>query len=126
MRNRAKCKLCKEIIESFHEFDYVSCKCDEIAIDGGTTRYRAYAKNWDNFVRIDDYDNEIKPEILEKGSIVEPVDDHRPVKKEDWLFMLKSMADNLEKLPDHAMAQPISHYDFYSLINLLHEILKNN
>ena len=35
MRNRAKCKLCSSVIESYHRYDEVSCKCGEINISGG-------------------------------------------------------------------------------------------
>lgn len=59
MRNRAKCKLCEEIIESFHQFDYVSCDCGEISIDGGEYTFGASAKNFANFLRIDDNDKEV-------------------------------------------------------------------
>lgn len=35
LRNRAKCLKCGEIIESKHRHDYVTCKCGNLAVDGG-------------------------------------------------------------------------------------------
>ncbi len=35
LRNAAQCALCKDIIESKHRHDFVSCKCGEIFVDGG-------------------------------------------------------------------------------------------
>ena len=35
VRNRARCKLCNDIIESKYRHDFVSCKCGAIFIDGG-------------------------------------------------------------------------------------------
>ena len=34
-RNRCQCDECKDIIESTHVHDYVTCKCGAIAVDGG-------------------------------------------------------------------------------------------
>ena len=46
MRNRAKCKLCKNIIESKYEGDNVHCECGEISIDGGNERLSCASLNW--------------------------------------------------------------------------------
>lgn len=40
MRNRAQCRICKEIIESTYRHDWVSCKEGHIFIDGGTDYQR--------------------------------------------------------------------------------------
>ena len=40
IRNRAKCNLCNEIIESEFRHDYVQCKCGAIAVDGGKAYLR--------------------------------------------------------------------------------------
>ena len=34
-RNRARCKVCGDEIQSRHRHDYVACKCGKIAVDGG-------------------------------------------------------------------------------------------
>ena len=35
IKNSIKCKHCKDVIESKHVHDYVSCKCGKVAADGG-------------------------------------------------------------------------------------------
>jgi hypothetical protein len=49
IRNRAQCLNCGDVIESVHHHDYVSCNCNEIAVDGGRAYLRASAKNLANF-----------------------------------------------------------------------------
>ena len=34
-RNRAKCLLCGDIIESTHVHDFVTCGCGNLSVDGG-------------------------------------------------------------------------------------------
>jgi len=33
--NRVRCKRCGDIIESKHRYDFVWCRCQAIAVDGG-------------------------------------------------------------------------------------------
>lgn len=40
-RNRARCRLCGDEIESVHRHDYRACGCGAIAVDGGTDYHRA-------------------------------------------------------------------------------------
>lgn len=44
IRNKAKCLLCNDEIESKHGHDYVKCNCGRLAVDGGT-RYLARTYN---------------------------------------------------------------------------------
>ena len=76
MRNRAKCKLCGDIIESFHEFDHVICKCDQIAISGGQVKYECAARSFDNFLRIDDEGNQIVPSVVVDVKTAKIISDH--------------------------------------------------
>ena len=114
MINRAKCKLCESIIESFCEGDYVECKCGEIAVDGGD-KLRCSAKDFKNFLRVDDEGNEIVVHVREPGKQT----------KEDFLKMLEEMIKNIENLPTHAMTAPINHYDFVATLILLLNIFKS-
>lgn len=41
IRNAAQCRKCKDVIESVHRHDFVSCKCGAIFIDGGREYFRA-------------------------------------------------------------------------------------
>lgn len=133
MRNRAKCKLCFSVIESFHAQDYVFCKCGEIAIDGGEHSYKTYAKDWSNFLRVDDKDNEFPITVIDKDSkekMPEEVQEPQPslperLSREEQIDMLDSMLKNIENLPPQAMSLPINHYDFYSFMILISSILRN-
>lgn len=40
VKNKAKCKLCGDIIESTHRHDFKYCKCGAIAVDGGVDYLR--------------------------------------------------------------------------------------
>jgi hypothetical protein len=127
MRNRAKCKLCKNIIESKHLHDYVTCPCGEISIDGGSGGgyIRSSARDPNNLVYVDDEDNEIliqsgcKPDEEVKSEEISS----KPTKKE-MMDMLHDMAMNIEKLPDHAKFTSVTHVDFQMLILLLESILR--
>lgn len=44
MVNKAKCKLCGDIIESTYRHDFKYCKCGEIFVDGGSDYLRRGAK----------------------------------------------------------------------------------
>lgn len=125
MKNRAKCKLCQAVIESYHPQDYVSCSCGEIAIDGGLDYFKVVAKDYSNFLRIDDEGNEIVVKVKEKEEVADPLHiDSKPT-KEDLLKMLDELYNSIDALPAHAKTSPITHYDFGSLISLLSLILKH-
>ena len=128
MKNRAKCKLCGEILESFHRYDYVSCKCGEIAIDGGQDYFRCSAKDWRNFVRVDDFDNEIPVKIEGEPEVEEnrPSETPQKLTKRERLDILDQMIKNFENLPSNAMLLPINHYDFCSFMLLVRSILSED
>lgn len=118
MKNRAKCKKCNDIIESFHSTDYVTCKCGEITVDGGDAM-RCAAYDWNNFLRVDDEGNEIVPEI--KDDDVKRLDIHnnkKPTKKE-LLDMLADIAETYQKLPQVAKNSYITNYELESVLLLL-------
>lgn len=114
MRNRAKCKLCDSIIESKHDRDMCECNCGEISVMGGS-KLGCSAKNWNNFLRVDDEDNVIVPTIKEK--LPAPT-------KEDLLAALDEMINRIEEMPQNAMVVAINHYDFVSLLMLLSSIFR--
>ncbi len=126
MRNRAKCKLCKSIIESFHSTDYVMCKCGEIIVDGGNSM-RCGANNFDNFLRIDDKDNEIVPKILSGDTIKQDLIDKNTKKPDraELMKMLEYMIGNMEDLPKQALETYVTHYDLMSALMLLSAILRS-
>lgn len=125
MKNRAKCKLCNSIIESFHRYDHVTCKCGEISVDGGTDEMRSYVKNWNNFLRIDDNGNEI---IVQVKDVKEPITDmpkHKPTKKE-LMEMLEDMIKSYDNLPAHAMQAPVTNYDLSACLLLILSIFRED
>lgn len=107
VRNRAQCKLCGDIIESFHHHDYVTCKCGEISVDGGLAYSKCSAMHWENFLRIDDEGNVIIPVIIEKDiDKVQDIEDKAefpPPTKAELLVKLGQELEELEKLPSNAL-----------------------
>lgn len=120
MKNRAKCRLCQSIIESFHSTDYVLCKCGEIAVDRGDA-LRCYAKDFTNFLRIDDDGNEI---IVKMKEDVKPLDIGNKMTRTDLLSMLDEMIKSYERLPQNALYEPVTHSDLVSALLLLSSILR--
>lgn len=125
MRNRARCKLCGEIIESFHSTDYMMCKCGEIAVDCGNGM-KCFARDFDNFLRIDDEGNEIVPKVIENTSDVKPLDkDAKKPSRADLMQMLSDMTKTIESLPREALNTYVTHYDLLSALLLLSAILRS-
>lgn len=122
MRNRAKCKLCNNVIESFHHTDYVICECSEIALDGGEA-LKCYAKDWNNFIRIDDDNKEVPIKISDEIK-PEPIN-VKPLYKEEALKALQNMIDSYESLPSHALSAPASNYDILATLLLVSAIFKS-
>ena len=125
MKNRAKCRKCQSIIESFHEFDYVSCKCGEIAITGGLTRYEVSAKDYANFLRIDDLGNEIVVSVKEMPSDNGFSEDiSKKTTKKEVLDMLDEYVKYIEGMPDHAKSSAATLSDLSSLTTLLISVFR--
>lgn len=120
MRNRAKCKLCNDLIESFHRHDYVACGCGEISLVGGLDYLGCGAKNWCNFLRVDDEGKEITVQVVEKR------EDIAREEQSSVLELIEGMIKGLEGLPQTAMETPITHYDFHSILLLLRRMTKEN
>src|SRR6266851_2274887 len=120
MRNRAKCKLCEDIIESKHRHDYVSCICGEISVDGGQDLQRCRANNFENFPIVDDGDNLIEPKGWEKEEC--KINLPKPARQEK-LKILDEMIKSIENLPPQALYAPISHADFRALLLCLSSIM---
>lgn len=137
MRNRAKCRLCGDIIESYHKHDFVACSCKEISVDGGCDSPIGHAKNFINYLSIDDSGAEFPVEPLEslesskkstkqeeKDEKIKEEEPEKPTRS-DLLQELNLMIKNIENLPSHVMTLPINHYDFCSALLLLSAILRS-
>ena len=122
MRNRAKCDLCKEVLESFTRQDYVECKCGAIAISGGQYALNVFAKDFNNVRRIDDLGNEIIPKVQDKEK-AEDIESPKPNYK-DLLDMLDNMIKSYEDLPQGALSAPASNCDLLSALLLFSALFK--
>jgi hypothetical protein len=119
MRNRAKCKLCKSVIESFLVNDFVSCQCGEISISGGNSdNFLCEAKDWSNFLRIDDEGNEVIVKVVEKNEKKES-----PVTLDDLFHELDLMIEYQDRMPKEVLSSYVNYYDFYSALFVIKNIL---
>lgn len=130
MKNRAKCKLCLSIVESYHPTDYVECKCGQIAVDGGLAMH-CYAIDFNNFLRVDEEGNEIIVTVKDQELFDEEKkifnNDIELSKKHSKAFMLENLdyfINSIERLPSHAMEMPIDHSDLLSVLKLISALFK--
>lgn len=124
MKNRAKCKLCKSIIESLHNTDYVHCACSHIAVYGGPGLMQCSAVDWANFLRVDDLGNEVV--ITVKGDNSKPEELTSKPEGKELLYMLDEMISSIDKLPERAKTGYITQTDFQTLLMLLSAYFKLN
>ena len=125
MKNRAKCKLCQCIIETFIANEFVSCKCGEITI--GPDLY-AKANDFCNFLRVDDEGNEIIVTYQEKGKGEEqpqcPKFDQKPTKNE-LLKEMDTLIAYYNEMPENALLTPVSHSDLLSVLLVISSLFKS-
>lgn len=120
MRNRAKCKLCFSIIESLGEHDHVVCACGHIAVSGGPDKPKALARDFDNFLRVDDEGNERSVVFKDKEE-----DEPKKMTTEEILRALEEIIKSYENLPQHALLAPVSHADQLSLLMIVSSLFKS-
>ncbi len=124
MKNRAKCKLCGDVIESFHDQDHVICKCGEIECYGGAS-LRCAARDFNNFVRVDDEGNEIVVEFImdvkRAGGMADSAVSIPNVKP---LYIIENLIESYKRLPQNAMNQPVSNSDLVSVLESLREVFR--
>ncbi len=126
MRNRAKCKKCNSIIQSFTLYDYVSCSCGEIAISGGDNALECYANDWKNFIRIEDNGNEKEIKVIDNHESIDSEEQTNTPSKKEMMEMLDHMIKNIERLPQNALTEPVTHSDLLSALLLISEILRSD
>lgn len=56
IRNAARCRKCKTVIESKHRHDFVSCKCEAIFVDGGKDYLRRGVMDPSDFEDLSEYE----------------------------------------------------------------------
>ena len=128
MKNRAKCKLCNSIIESFHPTDHVICKCGEIELNGGDGMY-AKANDFKNFVRVDDRGNEIvvryhqvQPEV---NADEQPEEEPKDLGFSEAVQELQRLVDLDEQFLKQGNNAPVSRYDLSIYMLYIVKIFKS-
>lgn len=128
MRNRAKCRLCNDIIESKHNQDHVSCSCGQISIDGGSEYYRCLAIDWENFIRIADDGSEVEvkiensPDKDHEDKAKEAIKDKR-MTRDELIQHLKDHLTHAETLPPHVKQSFCTYMDLDAAISLIYAIV---
>lgn len=122
MINRAKCKLCEEIIEIDGKLAWQVCKCGEIRISTREERITAICKHEGNLLSVDDEGNEILVEPIDKITDEIAITERN---KKEMLKVLDGWIENIEKLPPEAMSTYISHYDLLSALMIISAVFKS-
>ena len=65
------------------------------------------ARDWANFLRVDDEGNEIVPTIQDKPN---------STTKKDLIYALDELIRKIEEMPPNAMVTMINHYDYLTLL----------
>ncbi len=55
--NKARCRLCGDIIESKHRHDWQSCSCGAIFVDGGHEYLRRGAKSFEDLEELSELED---------------------------------------------------------------------
>lgn len=55
LKNKARCLVCEEVIESVSRHDFVSCKCGAISVDGGLDYLRRGAINFSDLEELSEF-----------------------------------------------------------------------
>ena len=58
IRNRARCLLCGDIIESRNRHDFVTCSCGALSVDGGLCYIRRAFVNADDYEELSEFEEE--------------------------------------------------------------------
>ena len=67
--NKARCRLCGDVVESKHCHDWQSCSCGAIFVDGGREYLRRGAKNFEDLEELSEWVDADEPESVQlKGN----------------------------------------------------------
>ena len=127
MRNRAKCKLCKSELESVAFSDVVSCECGEISIWGGLQELKVMARDYKNFLRLDEKGNEIEVKVIDKPKEEEETvmnEEKQPeLTREQKIEMVDAMLKYYDDLPGHALLSSPTQYDMKAMFLMIRQVL---
>lgn len=124
----AKCRLCKVTIDTYVGYDNC-CPCGEISIDARKDEVKVQARDWANFIRVDEAGNEIIMTIKDKESVLSAHNEPERVSKpsrDDLLGMLNMMIKNIEDLPPQGLASYVTNYDLLSSLLLIGAIFRSD
>lgn len=54
-KNKAKCLICMDQIESTYTHDYVTCSCGNLSVDGGLSYMKRSCKDLSKYEEIEEY-----------------------------------------------------------------------
>lgn len=127
MKNQAKCRLCRDVIESLALADIVTCSCGEITIWGGAYELRSNAKDYKNFLRISESGQEVEVKYHEKPEESNTAhEEQESISIKDLMYSLEASIKAIENLPDHAKNSSVTHYDMLSLMIVINELFKRS
>ncbi len=55
--NKARCRLCGDIIESKNRHDWQTCSCGAIFVDGGRVYLRRGARNFEDLEELSEFED---------------------------------------------------------------------
>jgi len=55
--NKVQCKNCNDIIESTHHYDFVTCSCKNVSVDGGHDYLRRLWKEDNSYIELSEYED---------------------------------------------------------------------
>ena len=61
--NRAKCKLCNDVVQSNNRHDFVTCKCGKVSVDGGSWYAKRCCNSPEDFEDMIVMYNDIKKDV---------------------------------------------------------------
>lgn len=128
MKNRAKCRLCGDILESLTQFDVVECSCKEISIWGGEYELRCHARDFKNFLRIDDRGAERQVKYIEvheedqKNEASEPVP--KALTRQELIDEIDTLVQYISDYPPHKLHSACTYADLRDFVSLLSSVLK--
>lgn len=131
-RNRAKCKKCDDIIESFFVYDTVSCSCGEIAVSTGEgegdAKYLSSANDFANFIRVDDMDKEVPVDYRENkekdNKEAEPAEDNKDMAIDSLLDVLKNKIEIVSNLPTHIQQSFVTQMDLADALSVVYALFR--
>lgn len=121
MRNRIKCKLCQDVIESISG-EEVECSCKHIAVRGMWSNREILAIDFKNVIGIEDDGSESDINVIESRKNAPIIDDMKQPPT-DVLFEITEMIRSFERLPPHATMQPLTQVDLFAVLLLMTKLV---